>query len=398
MATPVEYGLMADAAYLDIRGRANVPVETAGWTHLDRTQFGLLATPSPSGFSAEIFRKGSEIVIAFQGTNPDPVSSDGVSDWFITNRKLFFGWADQQLREAALLYQRVKATRFVDEPNPLSITFTGHSLGGGLAGLMAVYFNHPATIFAPAPFETAANISVARTLKTVLAQQNFNDSELNAIADAPNLDVFVDLFLQRESAVVGHAINGEALALFRAVGNTIAMWPLQPIDIGSSELSAKDRHSMQLHAAALESVALRNASIALPQLLKFVADTKLFARPLSSNTQKDLLQRLLEFQFGAPSAPSVMANGLNRFAEDANRLGARSISALDRARLDGLIQILLQRYHEASDNPFTGQFIELFSGGVRFDISQVSGGNLKLIKGYQKKRKRGQVLKYQFLN
>jgi hypothetical protein len=321
--TTTDFGLMADASYRDIRGNANQPVVPQGWSRLDRTQFGLSPGPSPSGFSAEIFRRGSDIVIAFQGTNPDPVSADGVSDWF-TNAGLFLPWGAKQLKEASLLYRRVISS-FAGEPNPVSIEFTGHSLGGGLAGLMSFFFERSATVFAPAPFEAAANIGIARELRTALAQEGFNDPALNVIADAPNLGVLVDLFLQREAAVVGHAINGEALESLRNVANTIAVWPLQPIDIGSSELGSVGRHSMQLHVAALESATFRQASIGLPYLLKSIADATLFAQPLASDTRTDLLQRLLEYQF-APT--SVMQNGLNRFAEDALTLSGRSISVL----------------------------------------------------------------------
>lgn len=145
---------------------------------MPRTDFGFPSTPSPSGFSAEVFQKGGEIVISFQGTNSDPFTSDGIKDWW-TNGQLALGWTNKQLNEAALLYQRVKAA------NPTAeISFTGHSLGGGLAGLMSIYFNKPATIFAPAPFEATASVSVAQTLRSVLEGAGFSDGALNAIASA----------------------------------------------------------------------------------------------------------------------------------------------------------------------------------------------------------------------
>ncbi len=380
--TTTEYALLADAAYLDIRGDANQPVlPSANWTNVDRTLFGLPATPSPSGFSAEVFRKGSEIVIAFQGTNPDPFSADGIQDWFTNADLAFFGWVDKQLKEAALLYQRVKAA-FAEEPAPVSISFTGHSLGGGLAGLMSVYFDRPSVVFAPAPFEMAARLSGAKALRNEIAQAGFIDSALDQTANAPTIGVFASLRAGREQQIEGHAVVGEAVERLRNQSNTLVRWPLDPIDLGNTELSAVGRHSMQLHVAALESAALADASISLPQLLSYLADQKLFSRPLASDTGKDLLQRLLEFQFD-PSAATP--NGLNRFAEEANVLAGRSALAVERARLDGLIQILLQRFNEASDNLLAGPFFQTVSGGVSFEIGQVSGGDLKRIKGYQNK-------------
>ena len=70
----IEYAVLANAAYRDTRNdRANVPVIPAGWTRLSRTTLGFSEGPSPSGFSAEAFQKGTDIVISYQGTNSDPL-------------------------------------------------------------------------------------------------------------------------------------------------------------------------------------------------------------------------------------------------------------------------------------------------------------------------------------
>ncbi len=46
-----------------------------------------------------------------------------------------------------------------------NISFTGHSLGGGIASLMAVFFNKQATVFDEAPFQlTAINPLTVQTI------------------------------------------------------------------------------------------------------------------------------------------------------------------------------------------------------------------------------------------
>ena len=56
MPTDIEFAGLANAAYRDVRNQANnAPIIPSGWTQLERTQFGLSAGPSASGFSAEVW-------------------------------------------------------------------------------------------------------------------------------------------------------------------------------------------------------------------------------------------------------------------------------------------------------------------------------------------------------
>ena len=114
----------------------------AGWSEIV-----LSYVQRPSGFKAVSFERGSEIVISFAGTN-----FTDVSDWTEANVPLAFGNLATQLVDAARYYLEVKAA------NPgATISFTGHSLGGGLAALMAVFFDEQAITFDQAPFAAAAN-------------------------------------------------------------------------------------------------------------------------------------------------------------------------------------------------------------------------------------------------
>ena len=160
MITNIEYAVFANAAYRDTRNELqNAPVIPTGWTPLSRTTLGFSEGPSPSDFSAEAFQKGTDIVISYQGTNSDPFTKDGISDWS-SNIEMFLGWASNQMKEAALFYQRVKA----QNPGATNITFTGHSLGGGLAGLMSIFFDRPAVVFDSAPFQGSASAQAGGAL------------------------------------------------------------------------------------------------------------------------------------------------------------------------------------------------------------------------------------------
>ncbi|WHZ22882.1 MAG: hypothetical protein OJF47_001994 [Nitrospira sp.] len=145
MATEVEYALMAGRVYQSTRATINwLPdPQSLGWTEEHVPQ------PQSSGFEAAAFQKGNEIVISFAGTGSNV-------DWW-ANAGGFFGVTTEQLRQAADYYLQVKATH----PGAI-IHLTGHSLGGGLASLMAVFFDESAVTFDQAPFTRSAKLNVLR--------------------------------------------------------------------------------------------------------------------------------------------------------------------------------------------------------------------------------------------
>lgn len=135
MATTLELALMAGRAYESTRALINKIPTPDTW---------LLARPDKddaTGFEAVTFvkegftfRNSPEIVISFSGTDPNNsgllTSPDGRTNSALANGK----WSDQLL-QAAKYYLDVKTANL-----DAVITFTGHSLGGGLAALMAVFF------------------------------------------------------------------------------------------------------------------------------------------------------------------------------------------------------------------------------------------------------------------
>lgn len=164
MATQFEIdnALMAGMAYRSTRANINRFPLPAGWSEIV-----LSYVQRPSGFEAVSFKRGSEIVISFAGTN-----FTDVSDWTEANVPLAFGNLAPQLVDAARYYLEVKAAN----PPGTVFSFTGHSLGGGLASLMAVLFDEQAVTFDQAPFEAASSNAVRAELEFFLNGYGYSDA------------------------------------------------------------------------------------------------------------------------------------------------------------------------------------------------------------------------------
>jgi Lipase (class 3) len=155
------YALLAADSYRDARRAENndAPIPP-GWTELPDYAIsgsGEGAQLSGAGFSARVYRGPSgEIAISYAGTQFGGSGVGQTGDWLSGNAPLAFGLYGQQAMAAAELYQKVRAEQVL--PGQVNnISFTGHSLGGGLAAMMAVLFDRPAKVFAPAPFGMSVN-------------------------------------------------------------------------------------------------------------------------------------------------------------------------------------------------------------------------------------------------
>ena len=345
MATVSEYALFADLAYRDIRDRdENSPVIPPGWSPVERLlpmadpdrpgHYGGPAPFNPSGFSADVFSKGNEIVISYGGTNPVKDSTDGSADWS-TNVRLIGGSGSlpEQLIQAVQLYI---AVRRANRDKNVRITLTGHSLGGGLASLVGVMFDVPATLFASAPFESTIYYQRLVELDAVLRAWGATSTELenftllkNQLPEEGINPTFSAEFVRRELNIVSHYIQGEAVDWFRGPWTTVMNPVERPIAVGREGMGAVDLHSMHLHAAILASEAFRRTSLQLPTLISLVRDESLYARKLQ-NGEKDFLQRLMEYQIGTPT---IQANGmLDRFAVDVRQVARSNLKERNRGQ------------------------------------------------------------------
>ena len=219
MTTTIEYALMAGASYISTRGEVNRFPTPQGWIE----QIEGRGRIDSSGFEATHFTKGTEIVISFAGTYPTDFSGDQA-----TNVGLGLGLGSPQIIQAAAYYLQVCK----DYPNA-TITLTGHSLGGGLAALVGVFFGVTTKTFDQAPF---ANSAQGPSILYPGDTAAYLRSELAAMVDANGSRLYSDTaligltnFLQlradyggipRSSLVTDINVQGEFLSAVNQWGQT----------------------------------------------------------------------------------------------------------------------------------------------------------------------------------
>ncbi len=384
MATDIEYALMAGRVYQSTRGMINwLPdLQSLGWTEFFPQQ-------ESSGFEAVSFQRGNEIVISFAGTGSNV-------DWW-ANGGGFFGVTSDQLRQAADYYLQVKTAN----PNAI-ISFTGHSLGGGLASLMAVFFGETATTFDQAPFRNSASFQVATELKDYL----LNQKGYSALA-LQSLTNFISIAgtsggIPNESNVRDFSVQGEVLsaASWARIGTPTSLTH------GAPDLTlAFDLHSQALLTAFLQSDqiapaqhSLRDVTFMLPDVVRMIFDSNLYYNDpnIKDNPKENFIERLVRHQNGVaglkPAETPVPADAmLTRFTSDLWKIaqdGGLSMTDGNGGFFSGptnnvnktLMAFAMQKYYEETTTS-AGYSKELFtdlatagegSGGIRFDMADVA--------------------------
>ena len=265
MTTAIEYALMAGASYRDTRPDINKFPIPAGWSMVSRNP-----QDNVTGFEAATFGNSAtlatstNIVISFAGTDPSDITGDIAADLALAS-----GILSAQLKQAADYYLQVKAA------NPgATISFTGHSLGGGLASLMAVMFGESAYTFDQAPFLNSAKTyseispltgiptthSVALELKDYLSGQGFaadNLTKLDAFIAASNpFNVSpnpADTLVGRSAQVTNINTDGEFLTSWFLVPSSNRIGSQLNIANSNDGVSGIDLHSQALLTAFLQS-------------------------------------------------------------------------------------------------------------------------------------------------
>ncbi len=367
MTTIFDYALLAGRAYYDTRADVNRFPIPQGWTDLLRHE------ANPSGFEAATFTNGTEIVISYAGTGP------GLNVDWVANCQLARGaWSDQ-LGEAAAYYLQIKAANTLNGVTP-NITFTGHSLGGGLAALMGVFFGGTAMTFDQAPFAFSATTAMRDQLVTYLKQHGYTAQQLADLAPAlvaPDFNPAVGAL-----NVTGISVSGEILSL----GNQLRIGlQVPPIEHAPDNwfLSSIDMHSQALLAAFLQSSqtadankALGDVTFKLPDLLKMIFDDKLFAYP-TAKSDPNFLEHLVQQQ-AAVGMVTRFTKDLWKLVQDGGltmRDGNPTNADLNELSKT-LMAFAMQKYYEERTNS-SGYNKELFTtenvtGGIRFDMADVS--------------------------
>lgn len=231
MVTRIEYALMSANVYGNYPDTVNVnPVrsgnntlpEPTGWTQVGTPKYKQ-NTPD-TGFMASVYTNSNEVVISYCGT-----TDENSNDWWMGNFPAGTAMPDSnnfagpvvatQVVQAAKLYLDV-----LEDPQfaGKSISFTGHSLGGGLASLMAVYFDKPATVFDEAFFSKSADsAAVVYSLCTALTTAGYTippeltnyQMDTSAASYLTNAWAPSASRLARQAGVTNIAVKDEALSL-----------------------------------------------------------------------------------------------------------------------------------------------------------------------------------------
>ena len=405
MATEIEYALMAGVSYVSTRAEINRFPAPQGWLESidDRRQL-------PSGFESTHFSRGSEIVISFAGTYP----SDFFGDWK-ANVDLANGFGSTQLLEAAEYYLQVKAANQATNQNT-TITLTGHSLGGGLAALIGVFFGEQTLAFNQAPFAASARAfidpkrdSIGETLLNSLLGKGYSAGELSALAGFVQLQES-DGGIPNSNLVSNIRVEGEFNqsvplgTVFDTVGNPTTLLTHGPYFSPSADMHA---HSLltaflQSEQSAAQQQTLSEVTKKLTALLPMIFDEKLFARRTAPTnvTEPNFLEHLVRHEAGGIGDVPIGGDAMvTRFTSDMWKLaqdgGLTMNDGNSNAALNEISQTLIafamQKYYGETITSSSYQE-ELFndvadlsigsSGGIYFDLNNVAP-SLKETKGYR---------------
>ena len=377
MTTTTEYALMAGGAYRSTRADINEMPAPQGWTEsLDERK-----VDDATGFEAGYFQRGSEIVISYAGTYDKSWRDQRA------NAGLATGVGSMQLLQAVDYYLQVKAA------NPgATITLTGHSLGGGLASLVGVFFGVSAQTFDQAPFAKTALFKAPETLAYLVGQVDGSGNRLYGSDAVAPLVGYIEqkqafgaaaTFIPNSALISNINVQGEFLSK--------APWTVQD-RIGTTTesiantapgVSGFDLHSQALLTAFLQSretaftgQSLEQATHTLPQLLGMVFDSRLYSFRNDDARNRNFLDHLVRHEAGGVGG--IAAGGdamLSRFTADLNKLGT-NIAGLNKAAQDALIAQGIEWYYWQGADYAGQEFFTESGGALQYTVNAADAGSL----------------------
>ena len=374
-----------------------------------------------SGFSAGAYQNTAtnEIVIAFAGTNEQDGDRSKL-DWR-NNIEMGLG-ANSTIDVESQFVQAIKFVLQVMEKHPNTpISFTGHSLGGGLASAMSVLFDKPAYTFDPAPFQAtlieydflvkagrilkeeqitilskplAEYLAIAEEVKAVhekhpvIHPRSGGEKAREETIEKLKEWGLKDEYSRREINVKRWFVEGEVLNFLRNGGK----WLPTVGTIGRKDneheikltdkqtLGAIDRHSINLLQSFIESPVFHQAINKTPisRALELIFDSTLYAAKSTEASMDfhDFMIRMVQQQAGgfllnsadadtssSQSTKIAKKDILGSFATDLDQLGQLG----DSFRAEAILaQMIEWYYYQAEDGKYDGvnHFFDNMIGGV----------------------------------
>ncbi|MDR3391638.1 MAG: hypothetical protein P4L77_07880 [Sulfuriferula sp.] len=381
----VDCAMMSGADYVSNRNPVNQLPMPLGWT-LKK----YVSIPA-SGFEGASFTNGSQIVISYTGTNPLTVPD------LVADLALGTGFGSTQLDQAADFYLQTVAA------NPgVPVTFTGHSLGGGLASLMAVFFNQQAVTFDQAPFAASASVAIANQLIDYLSDpaRGYNTP---ALIDAETqlvdkLDYFV------ASLDAGNPLNTSHITDFNLQGELLSTAPFTIADrlgtqtvvtLGPNNVSASNLHSQGLLEACLLSEqansqqSLDGVTFKLTDLLGMIFNSQLYFNDpgnIKPDAPKNFIELLDQHQEGIGGStlnnvtePVIQSDKMiTRFTADLWAIAQDGgLTMSDKYLTDALIAFDMQKYYyeQAGAAGAGATLFTVGNGYIQFDTADILSQN-----------------------
>jgi Ca2+-binding RTX toxin-like protein len=377
MANDNDYALLSYWAYQSPANQID-PTPT-GWS--------LLLNRVEGDFAGYVFQKGDEYVVTFRGT-------DSLSDW-LTNGAETLGTPSTQIVSALKLVANLQHAGI----DLSKVTFTGHSLGGGLAAIMGVFFGRPAVTFAAAPFaQSVENVLVPVSVSDLFEypvwayyQGYLNyltslgpDSPANAFTSyrdawANGHSAGVAMFDARKALIRDFYTEGDPVQAAATLFTDIAGSRTQMAVGTQTNISAFDRHDMRLAALLAASFPLREAMQSHSSLLELMESTKLYG---AKRTDPNARSFYIDLLSGFYTQNAVSNAVIDRFASDVKDVVATGSVGLvvpqypqqpllmERA----ILSTLIGYYHYAG--PAAGDFVVPVLNGIQFDLARLDAAQV----------------------
>ncbi|MFS2036836.1 calcium-binding protein [Polaromonas sp. CT11-55] len=402
MITDFEYAALSAVVYNDQRGGGGGGTVNAlglppGWKSLSELGFVagdyLNVNPFSATAGAYLNQSTGEIVVAYKGTDfltkLEGRAWNTVAD---LTTDVGLGLALKQLNVPAQLYAAsyyaaVKDWATDSGYDSSKISFTGHSLGGGLASNMAAWFNKPAVTFAQGPFQlsTINKAAMVAAIATLTAQAAASGSAAVLDAINPLRELLFDVtekniggvFKSREAGVTNYYNKGEVLEYLRVIlPSVVGAGKDKLIDIGPQPVSrALSLHSINLHAAFLYDDRLRELAKTMPELLPALLDTTLYAADPNGRT-KDLITTLVNDQLHQGLTAD---SALKRFTTELIKLqGDSSGMAAQSSVRTALIAAGMDYFYNTAPSATTNVIFTTDNNGVHLKVSDIGADRTKL--------------------